>query len=122
MRVLRRAMTKAGPRISRAVVAADAGAHSLLLRRAQSELPTYRIFNGLRCKTLQTCALKVNANLGVCKTIGAGRRSAPYYARAALSSPGPKLALVTLMYGPAVRGKRFRQLRQMRSCVNVSGL
>src|SRR5437016_7261061 len=23
------------------------------------------------------------------------------------------------MYGPAVRGKRFRQLRQMRSCINV---
>jgi hypothetical protein len=29
---------------------------------------------------------------------------------------------MTLMYGPAVRGKRFRQLRQMRSCINVSGL
>jgi hypothetical protein len=29
---------------------------------------------------------------------------------------------MTRLYGPAVRGKRFRQLRQMRSCVNVSGL
>jgi hypothetical protein len=30
--------------------------------------------------------------------------------------------LMTRMYGPAVRGKRFRRSWAMRSCINVSGL
>src|SRR6202048_2607342 len=42
---------------------------------------------------------------------------------AAYDKQGPKLnAILTLMYGPAARRKRFSSIWRQQSCINVSGL
>src|SRR5262249_5761406 len=44
------------------------------------------------------------------------------WVRADLLCSARVFRVLTLMYGPAVRCKRFSSIWQMRSCINVSGL